>query len=630
MSARRQTAHPGRAFEVVRAWLENGPAAGGRLPHTEADVIAERFGLDDFSRNVLLLCAYASLEPQAQETISRLLGSPSATAPTVGVALARLPGANWQALAADGGLRRARLIGLEGNGGVTAQRLVLPEPVLFRLLGAPSLGETSARFLRPLETPAGLAPNRQRFAGEIKLRLSIPGDPILHLIGTDPDGKLQAYAQAAGPAYAMNAQLLPGNMAELIQLCGEVYRDLTLIGGRLALVHDPMADERLVQIFEETYPGPLAIVSADPLRTGHRRAIRLEMPALTAAEQHPVWENALGKLGRRMNGTMPKIAATFRVPPETAEAIAAELHAVTAGKRAPRKKGGDDFVADAAWDACRRAARPRMDDLAQRIDSTADWDDLILPERQKEVLSTIVAQVRNRVRVYEEWDFATRLHNRGLGVSAIFSGPSGSGKTLAGEVLGARLKLDVYRVDLSALVSKWVGETEKNLRRVFDAAEDGGVILQFDEADALFGRRSEVKDSHDRHANIEVSYLLQRLEAYRGLCILTTNMRDNIDEAFLRRIRFSIEFRFPGRDERRAIWERIFPTAVPRDKLDLDRLAQFNIAGGSIRNIALSAGFLAADRAGRVGMADIFAAARQEYEKLGRGMTDVEKAGWAQ
>ena len=197
-------------------------------------------------------------------------------------------------------------------------------------------------------------------------------------------------------------------------------------------------------------------------------------------------------------------------------------------------------------------------------------------------------------------------------------------------MLGARLKLDVYRVDLSALVSKWVGETEKNLRRVFDAAEDGSVILQFDEADALFGRRSEVKDSHDRHANIEVSYLLQRLEAYRGLCILTTNMRDNIDEAFLRRIRFSIAFRFPGRDERRAIWERIFPKAVPRDKLDLDRLAQFNIAGGSIRNIALSAGFLAADRDGRVGMADIFAAARQEYEKFGRGMTDVEKAGWAQ
>jgi len=222
------------------------------------------------------------------------------------------------------------------------------------------------------------------------------------------------------------------------------------------------------------------------------------------------------------------------------------------------------------------------------------------------------------------------LQNKGLGVSALFSGPSGAGKSMAGEVLGAALELDVYRVDLSSLVSKWVGETEKNLRRVFDAAEDGGVILQFDEADALFGRRSEVKDSHDRHANIEVSYLLQRLEAYRGLCILTSNMRDNIDDAFLRRIRFTVEFRFPNPQERLGIWRRIFPGHVPQSGLDHQRLSQLNLAGGSIRNIALGAAFLAADQGGPVTMAELFSAARQEYEKLGRGMTDAERAGWMQ
>src|SRR5690606_23165770 len=181
----------------------------------------------------------------------------------------------------------------------------------------------------------------------------------------------------------------------------------------------------------------------------------------------------------------------------------------------------------------------------------------------------------------------------------------GAGKSMAGEVIGNALNLDVYRVDLSALVSKWVGETEKNLRRVFDAAEDGGVIVQFDEADALFGRRSEVKDSHDRHANIEVSYLLQRIESYRGLCILTTNMPDNIDEAFLRRIRFVVEFRFPNRNERMAIWQRVFPQQAPLESLDYERLAQLNVAGGSIRNIALGASFLAAARGGRVTMADL-------------------------
>ncbi len=199
---------------------------------------------------------------------------------------------------------------------------------------------------------------------------------------------------------------------------------------------------------------------------------------------------------------------------------------------------------------------------------------------------------------------------------------------MAGEVIGNALDLDVYRVDLSALVSKWVGETEKNLRRVFDAAEDGGVILQFDEADAVFGRRSDVKDSHDRHANIEVSYLLQRLEYYRGLCILTTNMPDNIDEAFLRRIRFVVEFRFPNRNERMAIWRRVFPKQAPLEALDYDRLGQLNVAGGSIRNIALGASFLAAARGGRVTMADIHHAARLEYDKVGRSITDAEQAGW--
>lgn len=201
---------------------------------------------------------------------------------------------------------------------------------------------------------------------------------------------------------------------------------------------------------------------------------------------------------------------------------------------------------------------------------------------------------------------------------------------MAGEVLGAALDLDVYRVDLSALVSKWVGETEKNLRRVFDAAEDGGVILQFDEADALFGKRTEVKESRDRTSNIEVSYLLQRLEAYRGLCILTTNLRENIDDAFLRRIRFLVEFRFPTPEERLAIWDRIFPCNVPLANIDTKRLAQLNVPGGSIRNIALGAAFLAAERHGDVTMSELFSAARQEYEKLGRSMTDAECSGWLQ
>ena len=616
------------AFPAVRHWLDHGSRGGAQPPETAADTLAETFGLDTFGRNVLLLCAYATLEPDAQETLARLLGDPLITAPTVGLALSRLPGAHWQALAADASLRHSGLVLLDGAGSIVNARLRLAETVLFRLLGAPGLHPDAAAILRPLARPETLAPNRRRLAEEIVERLRLPGRPVLHLTGPDPEGKLNAFAEAAeaagGTAFALNDQLLPQSISDLTAFSAGLARDLALIGGRLVLVHEPTGDDRIAQLFAEIYPGPLAIASTEAMRVGARLALRLEMPLLKAAEQRAVWDDALGHLRQPLEDALPLIAGTFRVAPEVAGSIAAELNLLSERERRP------EALAVHAWDACRRAARPRMDDLAQRVDSPAEWDWLILPDRQKAVLDGIVAQVRNRTTVYEDWGFAPRLQMKGLGVSALFSGPSGAGKSMAGEVIGNRLKLDVYRVDLSALVSKWVGETEKNLRRVFDAAEDGGVILQFDEADALFGRRSEVKDSHDRHANIEVSYLLQRLEAYCGLCILTTNMRDNIDEAFLRRLRFIVEFRFPARAERRRIWEKVFPDDLPLDMLDYDKLAQLNVSGGSIRNIALGASFLAADRGGKVTMAEILHAAHLEYDKVGRSMTDAEHAGWLQ
>jgi len=199
---------------------------------------------------------------------------------------------------------------------------------------------------------------------------------------------------------------------------------------------------------------------------------------------------------------------------------------------------------------------------------------------------------------------------------------------MAAEVLAAELQLDLYRVDLSAVVSKYIGETEKNLRRIFDTAEDGGVVLLFDEADALFGKRSEVKDSHDRYANVEVSYLLQRMEAYRGLAILTTNLKSALDTAFLRRIRFVVQFPFPDAAQRAEIWRRIFPAATPTEELDATKLARLNVAGGNIRNIALNAAFLAAEAGEPVRMLHMLRAARSEYTKLEKTLTDTEVAEW--
>jgi SpoVK/Ycf46/Vps4 family AAA+-type ATPase len=283
--------------------------------------------------------------------------------------------------------------------------------------------------------------------------------------------------------------------------------------------------------------------------------------------------------------------------------------------------------ADRLWEICRRQARPHLDELAQRIEPSATCEDLVLPEPQRRILHEIAMHVRQRNMVYETWGFAAK-GSRGLGISALFAGASGTGKTMAAEVLAHSLRLDLYRIDLSQVVSKYIGETEKNLRKVFDAAEGAAAILLFDEADALFGKRSEVKDSHDRYANVEVSYLLQRMEAYRGLAILTTNMKGALDQAFLRRIRFVVQFPFPDPAQRSEIWRRIFPRAVPTEGLDWERLARLNVAGGHIRNIAMNAAFLAADAGEPVGMRHLLQAARGEYAKLEKPLSDAEIGRW--
>jgi SpoVK/Ycf46/Vps4 family AAA+-type ATPase len=264
-----------------------------------------------------------------------------------------------------------------------------------------------------------------------------------------------------------------------------------------------------------------------------------------------------------------------------------------------------------------------LDSLAQRLDPKATWDDIVLPAEETNLLYQIAEQIRRRSRVYQEWGFHKRM-NRGMGISALFAGESGTGKTMAAEVIANDLQLNLYRIDLSAVVNKYIGETEKNLRRLFDAAEDGGAILFFDEADALFGKRSEVRDSHDRYANIEVNYLLQRMEAYRGLAILATNLKGSLDHAFMRRLRFIVNFPFPGVAERQVMWQKVFPQEMPREGLEFNRLARLNLTGGSIHNIALNAAFLAAGAGEVVTMELVLAAARSEFRKLDRPVNEAD------
>jgi hypothetical protein len=271
----------------------------------------------------------------------------------------------------------------------------------------------------------------------------------------------------------------------------------------------------------------------------------------------------------------------------------------------------------ALWRSVLVSTRPSLDLLGRRAQPNARPGDLILPHDVLEQIERIKQQVRHRATVYNDWGLAGRM-SRGLGISALFAGESGTGKTLAAEVIAADLGLDLYRIDLSGVVSKYIGETEKNLRRVFDAAEQGGTILCFDEADALFGKRSEVKDSHDRYANIEVNYLLQRMEDFRGLAILTTNMKSSLDHAFTRRIRFIVDFPFPGPVERERIWRGAFVPSLNTDRLDFGRLARLTLSGGGIHNVAVNATFAAASAPDHaLTMPMVLTAARLEYRKGG-------------
>lgn len=341
-----------------------------------------------------------------------------------------------------------------------------------------------------------------------------------------------------------------------------------------------------------------------------RRTLPATLPALAGPARVALWAAALGPAAAALNGTVEAVAAQFEFDPQRAARAVADAGAA-----------GATITPDSLWAACREQTAGGLDQLARRIEPVYDWDDLVVPDAVGTQLRDLAGQVALRARVYGEWGFGAKL-SRGRGISALFAGPSGTGKTMAAEVLARHLGLDLYRVDLSGVVSKYVGETERNLRTIFDAADRSGVILFFDEADALFGKRTEVKDSHDRFANIEINYLLQRMEEYRGLAVLATNRKGDLDRAFLRRLRFLVDFPFPDPDHRQRIWQRAFPPQVPTAGLDLSALAGLELSGGNIRNIALDAAFLAAQAGTGVEMGHVVRAARRECAKADKAFTE--------
>ena len=353
-----------------------------------------------------------------------------------------------------------------------------------------------------------------------------------------------------------------------------------------------------------------------------RGAIVMRVSLPTHLQRAAAWATALNdtKLEPRLD--LASLATRFKLSFGKIGQSAA-----TARRLAQVRDGADAVVTmRELQDACRMHSNQRLASLARKTSQHYQWSDIVLPTDRVTQLREICNHVKYRDRVYADWGFGRKLA-LGKGLAVLFTGPSGTGKTMAAGIIAAELALDLYKIDLSTVISKYIGETEKNLSRIFDEAETSNAILFFDEADALFGKRSEVRDSHDRYANIEVGYLLQRMEEYEGIAILATNFRKNMDDAFVRRLHFTIEFPFPNHDDRRRIWEGIWPNDTPRDAaLDLELLAQrYEMTGGNIKNVALAAAFLAADDDQVVRMHHVMQATLREYQKTGKLMTDYEE-----
>lgn len=588
------------------------------------------FGLSPFERDILLLCAGVEMDSTFGALCATAQGDPMRGYPTFGLALAALPAPHWSALTPQAPLRRWRLIEIGAGAALTSSPLRIDERVLHYLAGIADPDERLSGITQPVHSNTDLTPSQSEVASRIVTLWSCDAGlepvPVVQLCGPEAED-LEAIAAHACAQLHLNlsvlpAELLPVQPAEMEDLVRLWERESALSTSALLLscheLHDsPPVQAAAVSRVIERVSGPLFVSTPEPRTIRRRRTVAFDVSKPTSDEQRALWTSELGSASADLNGQVDSLVAQFSLG---ATAIR------TACTDALGNLSSVDF-GTSVWDAARAQSRSRLEELAQRIEPSAEWLDLILPTAQTDTLRTIAAHVRQRARVYEEWGFASR-GTRGLGISALFAGASGTGKTLAAEVIAVDLRLDLYRIDLSAVVSKYIGETEKNLRRVFNAAEAGGAILLFDEADALFGKRSEVKDSHDRYANIEVSYLLQRMEAYRGLAILTTNLQSALDSAFLRRLRFVVEFPFPDESQRAAIWRRIFPASTPTQGLETDALARLSVAGGNIRNIALHSAFLAADAGEPVRMSHLLRAAHVEYAKLDKSLTDIETGGW--
>lgn len=597
--------------------------------------VKRRFGLSDFEQQMLLLCVAMELDTRIPALCGKAHDDPSKPYPSFALAMTLFEEPAWDVLSPQRPLRYWRLVEINKmmNQPLISCSLRADERMINFIKGLNYLDERIIKISCPFDINPGeddLPPSQQQSVDDLvkqvqTLTANNRFPVVIQLVGQDPLSK-QLIAQKIAAALNIHLvclpfELLPTQSQDLEEFARLWQRESLLlrVGGYIDAHKETFGRSNGVQTNSFSLHRFLAI--SQGIFFISVREISHELSSLssvveikkpTAIEQRTEWNKLLGE---RANGSAPLLAGQFNLNIPTIREIV--------------KKVVDDAASDKEhlheklWRNCLSTTSPELDTLVQKLELKSTWDDIVLPEASEKQLRQIASQVKYRSLVYDNWGYREKM-NRGLGINALFIGESGTGKTMAAEVLANDLGLHLYRIDLSGVVSKYIGETEKNLRRLFDAAEDGGAILFFDEADALFGKRSEVKDSHDRYANIEINYLLQRMEAYNGLAILATNKKSALDDAFVRRLRFIVHFPFPGIKERRVIAQKIFPASVPKDKLDYDRLATLNLTGGSFHNIAINAAFKAAEEGSPVTMPLILSAAKAEFQKMERPVKESD------
>jgi len=583
--------------------------------------LATAFALGDFEQRLVMLAFALETEPRAAALIAQATGERQVEGVPLALAHAVLQAGSWQASSPLAPLRRWRILEAARPAPRALLCVRLAENVTDAMLGLVGLDSALEPVVQALSGGEAASAEFTRELGNALARRDGQGlSPVI--VARWPDGVRTAASLAAQLGlrpYRLDAERLAASSDRIALLRHLWERDMALAPGVL-IVEQPIEGDATAAV--AAFCSGLAshvIVLGDTAPAGLRRAVfRIRRPQVRCADAVALWRDALGETASaRLNGSVERAATHFALAPFAISAVAAEIR--QAVETAPDEAGAER----ALWEACGRAAWPDPGPLACVQQPQAAWIDLVVPQAIQEDLRAIVRQVRHAATVFEQWGFAAG-QARGRGLLALFAGPSGTGKTLAAEVIAAELRLPLVRADFSQLQSKWVGETPKLVCRLFDELEAGGAVLLIDEADGLIGRRGAVVEAHDRHANVEIGYFLQRLEAFRGLAILTTNLKSAIDEAFLRRMRFVVDFPMPGYAERVTIWRRVFPGAAPLHGVDADVLARLPLSGGNIRNVALNAAFLAAEAGASIQSEHVISALRAEYRKLERPMAEID------